>query len=584
MKQFEAFKLDSANGCLYRDGEPIDLPPKPFAVLNFLVENPGRLITHDELLDKLWPETFVQPQVLRTYVLELRKVLGDEAGNPRFIQTLPKRGYRFVASVTNSQEVISVSASGAAQSSAQAPHPASPGFVNRTNELALLRSEFDRIGQGDQGKRRVVFIIGEAGIGKTALVDFFCRQLPAGTVVARGECVSGVGAREEYYPVNEALGHLCTSTAAEEWCRILARMAPAWLAHIGRQSEPPQPSSAQPTAQARMPGDLCAALEEISRTRPLVLVFEDLHWADAATLNLLAALARRRAPARLLVLATFRPHSIVPAHPLRALKHDMLFHKLCTEVALEPFPRAAVASLIMGELHQSALPPGLSEFVHHHSEGNPLFAIAIVEHLIAQQILVSAGQNGAAHYEIRSPLHNLSSEVPGKLAEMVELEIERLAPDVKELLEAGSLLSVAFPAWAVAAAVDCDHAEVEERCDALARDLHFVERVGEDELPGGARSAFYVFAHEVYREVLYQNQSAARRAQRHVRIAERLAQLFKGREADVAREMAMHYEAAGEMKRAAQALRAAAAHAAERNAHFEAVELNDRAAQIESQV
>jgi hypothetical protein len=82
--------------------------------------------------------------------------------------------------------------------------------------------------------------------------------------------------------------------------------------------------------------------------------------------------------------------------------------------------------------------------------------------------------------------------------------------------------------------------------------------------------------------VLYQRQPAARRAQRHVRIAERLAELFKGREADVAREMAMHFEAAGEMKRAAQALRAAAARATERNAHFEAVELNDRAAQIET--
>jgi predicted ATPase/DNA-binding winged helix-turn-helix (wHTH) protein len=582
MKQFDSFRLDSASGCLWHDGEEIDLPPKQFAILSFLVENPGRLITHDELLDKLWPETFVQPQVLRTYVLELRKVLGDEAGNPRFIQTLPKRGYRFVASVTESQDPASAPASSG--TAAPPPLAGSAGFVNRTRELALLGAEFDRIAQGDQGKRRVVFVTGEAGIGKTALVDFFCRQLPPGTVVARGECVPGVGAREEYYPVNEALGHLCASGAAEELCRILARMAPAWLAHIGRQPETPEASAVQQSPEARMPGELCAALEEISRDRPLVLVFEDLHWSDSATLNLLAALARRRAPAHLLVLVTFRPRSIAPGHPLRALKHDMLVRKLCTEAALEPFPKSAMASLIMGELHQSTLPPGLSEFVHHHSEGNPLFANAIVEHLIAQQILVISGENGAAHYEIRSPLNTLDSEVPGKLAEMVELEIERLAPDAKELLEAGSLLNVAFPAWAVAAAVDCEAAEVEERCDAMARDLHFVERAGEDELPGGARSAFYVFAHEVYREVLYQRQSAARRAQRHVRIAERLAQLFKGREADVAREMAMHYEAAGELKRAAQALRAAATHAADRSAHFEAVELNDRAAQIEARV
>src|ERR1700722_10402031 len=100
MRQFECFGLDTANQCLIRSGAPIDLAPKPFAVLRYLVENPGRLITHDELLDALWPETYVQPQVLRTYVLELRKVLGDDAGQPRFIQTLPKRGYRFMALVT----------------------------------------------------------------------------------------------------------------------------------------------------------------------------------------------------------------------------------------------------------------------------------------------------------------------------------------------------------------------------------------------------------------------------------------------------------------------------------------------------
>src|ERR1700744_5222347 len=100
MKQFGPFRLDTSNECLWRGGAQISLKPKRFAVLRYLVENPGRLITHDELLDKLWPEAFVQPQVLRTYMLELRKILGDDAGQPRFIQTLPKRGYCFVAPVS----------------------------------------------------------------------------------------------------------------------------------------------------------------------------------------------------------------------------------------------------------------------------------------------------------------------------------------------------------------------------------------------------------------------------------------------------------------------------------------------------
>src|SRR5271165_4127 len=101
MKQFACFGLDTANQCLLRSGATIELAPKPFAVLRYLVEHPGRLITHDELLDALWPETYVQPQVLRTYMLELRKLLGDDARQPRFIQSLPKRGYCFVAPVVD---------------------------------------------------------------------------------------------------------------------------------------------------------------------------------------------------------------------------------------------------------------------------------------------------------------------------------------------------------------------------------------------------------------------------------------------------------------------------------------------------
>jgi predicted ATPase len=141
---------------------------------------------------------------------------------------------------------------------------------------------------------------------------------------------------------------------------------------------------------------------------------------------------------------------------------------------------------------------------------------------------------------------------------MIELVIERLGEDEQKLLEAASLMEIAFPAWAVAAALDKDPVEAEEACDALARRLHFVVRAGEDELPDGSSSAFYVFAHGLYRKVLYQRQTTARRARRHIRIAERLGELFFGREAAVARERAMHYQAAGDNDRATRVLEAAA--------------------------
>jgi predicted ATPase/DNA-binding winged helix-turn-helix (wHTH) protein len=576
MKYFQSFGLDTSNECLWRNGTQIALSPKPFAVLRYLVENPGRLVTHNELLDALWPETYVQPQVLRTYVLELRKVLGDDAGQPRFIQTLPKRGYCFVAHVMDLAETEQAGMEHGGASGTTVHDGKTRKIVGREGEQARLKRQVELV---VSGQRRAVFVTGEAGIGKTALVDAFCQQvassLPAS--VANGQCVEGFGRKEEYYPVMEALGQLCASPDGERACRILARMAPVWLAVLGREPEKAAITAARPAAQERMPGDLCGALEEVAVERPLILVFEDLHWADDATLHLISALARRRARARLMVLGTYRPQDMATEHPLKWLKQDLLMRRLCTEIALAPLVKTAVKELLSGELTQEMLPSGLVDFVHQHSEGNPLFVIAILEHLIARHFLVREGIDGVARWEQRVPLRVMEASVPDGLAQMIELEIERLSPQEQRILEAGSLISVAFPAWVVAAALEEDAAKTEEACDELARRLYFVQRAGEDELPDGTRSAFYVFTHGLYREVLYQRQVATRRAKRHIRVAERLGELFAGREASVAREMALHYEAACNWQRAASALRESARHAKQRQAYAEAAELLEHA-------
>jgi TolB-like protein/DNA-binding winged helix-turn-helix (wHTH) protein/Flp pilus assembly protein TadD len=99
MKSFKAFRLDTANHILWRDGDRVPVAPKSFDVLTYLIEHAGRVVTQDEILEAVWPETYVNPEVLRKYILEIRKALGDRAENPEFIETLPKRGYRFVAPV-----------------------------------------------------------------------------------------------------------------------------------------------------------------------------------------------------------------------------------------------------------------------------------------------------------------------------------------------------------------------------------------------------------------------------------------------------------------------------------------------------
>jgi DNA-binding winged helix-turn-helix (wHTH) protein/Tfp pilus assembly protein PilF len=113
MKTFQPFRLDSTNHCLWNGEERVRIAPKAFDVLRYLVENSDRLVTQDELLEALWPDTYVNPEVLRKYILDIRKVLGDRPDRPQFIETLPKRGYRFVATVSDDDAAEPGSASAA---------------------------------------------------------------------------------------------------------------------------------------------------------------------------------------------------------------------------------------------------------------------------------------------------------------------------------------------------------------------------------------------------------------------------------------------------------------------------------------
>src|SRR5215831_11828298 len=188
MKVFRSFRLDAANQCLWRGEQRVALAPKVFDVLRYLVEHPGRLITQNELLEALWPDTYVNPELIKKYILGIRKVLGDQHDKPVFIETLPKRGYQFVAPVRDdTAELVEI--------------PSATGWkmVGRKTALAELQRSLDKV---LQGRRQVIFVTGEAGIGKTMLVDVFHQWAARrpNLRVARGQCVEGFGGKEAYYP------------------------------------------------------------------------------------------------------------------------------------------------------------------------------------------------------------------------------------------------------------------------------------------------------------------------------------------------------------------------------------------------
>jgi DNA-binding winged helix-turn-helix (wHTH) protein len=161
---FPPFHLDLMNERLWCGAEQVPLRPKAFVLLRYLVEHAQRLVTQEELLKAVWQHTYVSEGLLRGYIRELREVLGDEAKTPRFIETAPRRGYRFIVPVTTTLPVLSLKS--------RVPntlHPAS-GFVGRELELAQLHGWLER---ALLGEHQVVFMTGEPGIGKTTLVEAF---------------------------------------------------------------------------------------------------------------------------------------------------------------------------------------------------------------------------------------------------------------------------------------------------------------------------------------------------------------------------------------------------------------------------
>jgi predicted ATPase len=511
MRQFGTYRLDLRNECVWRGDEQLSLTPRPFSVLRYLVENPQRLITHDELLESLWPETYVQPQVIRTYILEIRKLLGDDPHDPQFIETVPSRGYRFLMPVTD--------ASGASGSS----------LIGREAELAALHAQLERCRGAE---RPTVFVTGEAGIGKTALIDSFCGSLAHSSRLrtGRGQSLEGFGGKEAFYPVREALNNLCS---VDEKARTqLAGAAPGWFGRNG---------AASPSI-----GEICEALEALGQADALLLIFEDIHWADSSTLDLISALARRRGRTKLMLLCSFRPAELDAHHPLRLLEQDLRTSRKSEHLSLSPLTKESVAVYLRRELAAESLPPGLASLIHQNSAGNPLFMIATLDHLRSQQVVMK--RNGQVTLSV--PLAEIELGVPDSLSGVIELQLDRLSNEDRSLLEAGSISGTIFPAWAAAAALERELEEIEEAFAALVRRVRLVSIAGQDELPDGSRSTFYVFAHALYREVLYARLPAARRAQWHLKVAGRLRSMFAGQEARVAHEIAAH-TAAGSRPRSA---------------------------------
>ena len=348
---------------------------------------------------------------------------------------------------------------------------AQPGIgrlVGRERPLGELR---DSLGRALRGQRQIVFITGEPGIGKTTLADEFQRQVTElpGLRIARGQCVEGYGGKEAYYPMLQALRELCHGPVGESVLQILAAEAPTWLVQFPALVKPEQREMLQReilgATRERMLREIGDLLETITADSPLLLIFEDLQWADHSTVDLISALARRRARAKLLLIVTKRPMDMVPEHPLKVLRQDLLLHQLCREITLEALGEAEVAEYLSAESSGVTLPEGLAELLYRHSEGNPLFMVAALDHMTERGFL--SRENG--RWKLEVALDEIALEVPQKLRRMIEAQIDGLTPERQRVLETASVAGMVFSSAVCATAANLDPETFEELCEDLSR-------------------------------------------------------------------------------------------------------------------
>ncbi|MGH8072408.1 MAG: AAA family ATPase [Candidatus Entotheonellia bacterium] len=569
---FDAFRLDQRDARLWRGAAVLPLHPKSLAVLCCLVTQAGHLVTKDALLAAVWPETVVSEAVLTVAVRQLRQALGDRARTPRFIETVHGWGYRFIAPVA----VAEPSAGRHPTAGTSHPPPRLPCvrsalFVGREGELAQLHQWFTT---ALQGTRQVVCITGAAGIGKTALVDAFVAQVSATEAlwVGHGQCIEQYGPGEPYLPVLEALGRLCRGADGAPCLALLRQYAPSWLVQMPALLPPADREVLQQTAggapQPRMLRELTEALDRLTAERPLVLILEDLQWSDVLTLEWLAAVARRRDPARLLTLGTYRPvDAIVRAHPIRTVMTGLTQHQQASELPLDYLSEADVAAYCRQRLRSQPLATALTRVLHQRSRGHPLFLVTILDEMLRQGLL----HEGAAGGDVSTAIGAIMGAVPESLRQIIEQQLHQVGPEDRGLLEVASIAGREFSAAAVAAVVNQDTEDIEARLTVLAQHGQFVRSAGLVEWPDGTVAAGYGFLHDLYREILYDQVPPSRKRRWHLQIGAWKETAYGLRTREIAAELAGHFVQGRDACRAVQYLQYAGENALQRSAHHEAV-------------
>ena len=364
---------------------------------------------------------------------------------------------------------------------------ATTDFVGRSAELRRLDQALDaaRAAQG-----RAVLIAGRAGIGKTRLTAELAERAHArGALVLRGRCIQLVGLGLPYLPLVDALRPLRGSAALEQ-LPVRLHELPRLVPELGGRAAPDPSEPLHPDSRLRLFEEVLAVLELLSASAPLVLVLEDLHWADESTLDLVAFLAHTIRERRVLLLATYRSDEVRPGDHLHGLTTGLVGTGAAVPLRLEPLGQDEVEALLAAG-SDAALAPELVAAIALRSEGNPFFA---------RELLAAAARGETA--------------LPPALRDVVLAAVARLDGNARAVLRVAAAAGCDVPYGLLAAVLPLGELE-------LAEALR--EAVEHDVLVPEQAAGTFRFRHELFAEAVYGTLLPGEREVLHERLARALA-------------------------------------------------------------
>lgn len=460
MKYFPPFQFDERSRVLRRAGAEVPVTRKAGELAGCLIARAGTLVTHAELVKAVWPDTHVQPENLKALVHELRGALGDSADAPRFIRSEPGRGYVFVAQVTDAMvPLLSDGIDGR-----------SPAIVGRERELATLERRFAAAVQ--RGETQVVVIDGDRGLGKTSLCEALAQRAASDAAlrISYAQGLEAVGPVQPYGLLIEAIDALARQYPVLV-ADTLARRARTWLSLLTqddgtvrsalRAGEGDGAIGVEPMAR-----ELAAALDDLAAEVPLLLVLDDLHWADARSIECLQILCRRLSRSRLCLVLSYCGSSAAPALPaIERIARDLHGASRGEVLALRPLTEADLQRQLALRIGRPART--LAGPIFRAVGGNPSAAINVIGGLARLGALYETSSG----WRLASPAGGVEAVLAGSVSDALRDQIEGLPVGDRVMLEAAAAAGPEFAAPAVAALLGVDGSyalAIEQRLRLLA--------------------------------------------------------------------------------------------------------------------